>query len=196
MTHGKLLRFAGAFALIVDALLLCSTLTVAQTEAVSIRIRDACDPKTFNKIIGPGTCIDGRHGTTKFEFFIEELTQDHFASGWRFNPQLKASTGTFQLVRLNLDSGQQTLLQNIGGETHTFTRVAKFAGGFVPPLNMLSGNPDPAPECLQPPSGTNIFVEAGETESGPAAGTTDLPVGVNNFQCCIHPWMRLRIVVR
>ena len=188
----KLLRFAAAVALVADALLLCS---VAQTEPASIRIRDACDPKTFNEIVGPGTCISGRHGTPKFEFFIEEVAQDHFAGAWRFNPLLKASSGTFQLVRLNLDSGRQTLLQNKGGETHTFTRVEKFGGGLVQPLNLLSGNPVPAPECLQPPSGTNIFVEAGETESGPTAGTADLPVGVNNFQCCIHPWMRLRIVV-
>ena len=194
MNRNRLLRFAAAFALVIVAVFL-SALAIAQTNVATIRIRDACDPKTFNEIIGPGTCVSGRHGTTKFEFFIEELQQDHFAGGWRFNPLLKASTGTFQLVRLNLDSGQQTVLQNKGGETHTFTKVEKFGGGFVPPLNMLSGNPVPAPECLQPPSDTSLFVEAGETESGPTAGTSALPVGVNNFQCCIHPWMRLRIVV-
>jgi hypothetical protein len=195
MTRNRLLRLAAAFTVVVGASFLFSVVAAAQTEVVSIGIRDACDPETFNKIIGPGTCIGGRHGTTKFEFFIEEVTQDHFAGGWRFNPLLKASSGTFHLVRLNLDSGRQTLLQNQGGETHTFTRVEKFGGGVVPPLNVLSGNPVPAPECLQPPSDTNMLVEAGETESGPTAGTSALPEGVNNFQCCIHPWMRLRIVV-
>lgn len=195
MTRNRLRRLAAVFALVVGAPFVFSVVTVAQTEIVSIGIRDACDPKTFNAAVGPGTCIGGRHGTTKFEFFIQELTEDHFAGAWRFNPLLKASSGTFQLVRLNVVSGQQTLLQNKGGETHTFTRVEKFGGGFVPPLNVLSENPVPAPECLQPPSDTNVFVEEGETESGPTAGTSALPVGVNNFQCCIHPWMRLRIVV-
>lgn len=195
MTRNRLLRLAVAFSLFFGALFLFSALSVAQTEVVSIRIRDACDPKSFNEVIGPGTCIGGPHGTTKFKLFIEEIKEDHFAGAWRFNPLLKASTGTFQLVTLKLDSGRQTALQNKGGETHTFTRVEKFGGGLVPPLNQLSGNPEPAPECLQPPSDTNIFVEAGETDTGPTAGTSALPVGENKFQCCIHPWMRLRIVV-
>jgi hypothetical protein len=41
-----LLRIATAFALVADALLLCS---VAQTEAASIHIRDACDPSSTCK---------------------------------------------------------------------------------------------------------------------------------------------------
>jgi len=57
-------------------------------------------------------------------------------------------------------------------------------------------NPTPAPECLQSPSDTFILVEADETEAGPTAGTAALPVGVNHFQCCIHPWMRITINVQ
>ena len=77
MNRNRLLRFAAAFALVIVAVFL-SALAIAQTNVATIRIRDACDPKTFNEIIGPGTCVSGRHGTTKFEFFIEELQQDHF----------------------------------------------------------------------------------------------------------------------
>ena len=179
--------------------LLSASALLSQSEPFTIGIRDACDPGTFSSPVnaaGPGTCKPGHHGTTKFKFFIAELQSDHIAGAWRFNPLLKATAGTFQLAApVNLSSGQTTALQNTGGETHTFTKVATFAGGFVPPLNQLSGNPVPAPECLQPENATNIFVEAGTTEAGPTAGSAELPVGVTNWECCVHPWMRMTIEV-
>jgi hypothetical protein len=193
MTPPKLLTISTALA--VGALVLFAVVAVAQGNPATITIRDACDPATFNAAIGPGTCVAGDHGTTTFGLFIGELTEDHIVGAWRFNPLLNASSGTFELVTLNLTAGQQTVLQNKGGETHTFTRVKKFGGGFVPALNTLSGNPVPAPECLQAPSDRFIFVEAGETESGPTAGTSTLPEEVSDWQCCIHPWMRIRIGV-
>jgi hypothetical protein len=149
-----------------------------------------CSAFLFNS--GAGTVYDpGDHGTIKFKLFIAELQSDHIVGAWRFNPLLNATAGTFQLTTVHLTSGQPTLLQNTGGETHTFTRVAAFAGGFVPPLNQLSGNPTPAPECLSAPSGANIFVPAAVTQGGPTAGSAQLPAGVSNWQCCIHPWMRI-----
>lgn len=36
---------------------------------------------------------------------------------------------------------------------------------------------------------------AGAAEEGPTAGSSDLPVGLSRFQCCIHPWMRTVIEV-
>jgi len=169
----------------------------AQAPPFTIGMRDACDPGTFTAAAGPGVCKPGQHGTTKFKFFIAELQSDHIAGAWRFNPLLNASAGTFQLTgaTVSLDSGQTTTLQNTGGETHTFTKVAPFGGGFIPPLNQLSGNPVPAPECLQPANATNIFVEAGATEAGPTAGSDQLPVGTTNWECCVHPWMRMTIEV-
>jgi len=96
-------------------------------------------------------------------------------------------------------------LENKGGETHTFTRVDQFGGGFKARLNGLTGNPVPAAECAQvlpdgslapqPESPTNQFVEAGKTEAGPAAGSSALPLGVSRWECCIHPWMRMVVVV-
>jgi hypothetical protein len=149
-------------------------------------MRDACDPKTFNDLFGPGTCLPGKHGTTKYQFFIGELAADRTAGAWRFNPLFKS---------LNVSAGDLVVIENDGGEVHTFTKVAKFGGGFIQDLNLISGNPVPAPECLLPPSSTNIFVEAGTTETGPTAGTADLPVGTTHFECCIHPWMRVNVVV-
>ena len=167
----------------------------AQPNAVTIISRDACDPDTFNFFVRPNTCVAGNHGTTPFLLFIAELQSDHIAGAWRFNPLLDASSGTFKLVTLNLTAGQQTVIQNLGGETHTFTRVKEFGGGNVPALNQLSGNPIMAPECALPESDTNVIVEAGTSQAGPTAGTSALPEEVSKWQCCIHPWMRLRVAV-
>jgi hypothetical protein len=88
--------------------------------------------------------------------FIAELQQDHMAGAWRFNPLLKTTPHTFRLAAVNLTSGQPLSLQNFGGEIHTFTKVARYNGGFIPALNQLSLNPEAAPECLQPENATNI----------------------------------------
>jgi hypothetical protein len=184
MTPYGLLR--AGFTLLFGYLLVVG-LANAQTDVATIRMRDACDPTTFNQVVGPGACIPGQHGTTKFQFFTDEVADDHLAGAWRFNPLFPRP--------LHVPAGQLTVIENEGGEIHTFTKVAKFGGGFVSVLNLLSGNPVPAPECLKPPSATNIFVEAGTTETGPTAGTSELPAGTTHFQCCIHPWMRLNVVV-
>jgi hypothetical protein len=189
----------------ISAALLCTSLAYAQS-AATIVMRDACDPDSFNATVGPGTCIAGAHGTTLFPDFIAELQEDHIAGAWRFNPLLDASQGHFKLVRLKLHPGEPTTIENKGGETHTFTRVREFGGGFIGVLNGLSENPSPAPECAQvlpdgslapqPESDTNQFVEAGKTEAGPTAGSSALPHGVSRWECCIHPWMRMLVVVK
>ena len=185
--------------------ILFACLANAQTTKTII-MRDACDPDSFNATVGPGTCMPGAHGTTLFGDFIGELQSDQTAGAWRFNPLLNTTEGNFKLVRLELKPGDQTVIQNLGGETHTFTRVKKFAGGFIDVLNGLSGNPDPAPECAQvlpdgslapqPESASNQFVESGLTEAGPTAGTPALPQGVSRWECCVHPWMRMIVVVQ
>ena len=192
------------FTLGIGMALLFACLANAQTTTI-ITMRDACDPASFNIALGPGHCVPGQHGNTLFADFIGELQSDQNAGAWRFNPMLNATAGTFKLVRLDLTSGDQTSLVNMGGETHTFTRVAQFGGGFKAKLNGLTGNPVPAPECAQvlpdgslaqqPESPTNQFVEAGNTEAGPTAGSSALPLGVSLWQCCIHPWMRMVVVV-
>lgn len=178
--------------------------TNAQT-TTTIMMRDACDPDSFNAALGPGHCTAGHHGNTLFSDFLSELQTDQNAGAWRFNPMLNATERQFKLVRVDLNSGDQTTIQNVGGETHTFTRVENFGGGFKARLNGLTGNSDPAPECAQvlpdgtlapqPESDTNQFVEAGNTEPGPTAGTAALPTGVSRWECCIHPWMRMVVVV-
>jgi plastocyanin len=163
---------------------------IAASNPLAVRMTDKCDPATFNAAVGPGTCVGD--GTVTFEHFIAEVTAAQKAGAWHFAP----ADGT-------VDPGTVLTLENRGGETHTLTKVASFGGGFVAPLNALSGNPVPAPECAtvtlgglipKPESPSNIFVEAGTTEVGPTAGSSILPSGTTTkFMCCIHPWMRMEL---
>jgi len=136
---------------------------------------DACDSATFNAAVAPGTC--GRRGGVSFNAFIAELTRNGVAGAWHFAPPM--TTG-------QLD---QTLLAvNRGGEVHTFTHVAAFGGGIVPPLNDLSHNPVVAPECAKLEA--DDFVPPGGIYEEEVDAT-----GTQLFQCCIHPWMRLTVRV-
>jgi hypothetical protein len=158
---------------------------VSSGSTTTIRLWDGCDPVTFDQVLGKGSCLPGGHGQERFDTFINEVTLDKIAGAWRFGS-----------TKYQLSSGTNTVLQNRGGELHTFTKVAKFGGGVVPILNQLSGNPDPAPECLAPPSSTSTPVTGLTKVAGPTAGSAALPVGASKFQCCIHPWMRTIITVK
>ena len=158
-----------------------------QASNVTIHIRDYCDPTSFDAALGAGACTrDTSTGAITINGFLTEATMDKSVGAWRFVPaQAKAAEGaTLQL-------------QNLGGETHTFTRVKRFGGGFVAPLNAAAGTPEPAPECAtmvngnlvpQAPSAENLFIPAG------GSATMTLKKGeTERFQCCIHPWMHATI---
>lgn len=85
---------------------------------------------------------------------------------------------------LTVERGEGVRIQNKGGRTHTFTQVANFGGGRVPPLN---GALVQAPECL-----VSTVVNLAP---GASANVTGLSSGLHKFQCCIHPWMRAAIRV-
>jgi hypothetical protein len=178
-------KHLGVRALIVVSLLVIAAGAIVGKSAVEFRIRDDCDPATFNAAIGPGTCVDTFDGDTTFEDFVEELGEDQNVGSWRFNPD---ETG--------VERGQGTFLASRGGEFHTFTRVAKFGGGIVAVLNQIGGFGAPVPECLAEPGPTNIPLPAGAHAPGPTGGTSELPRGKTKWQCCIHPWMRSEITVR
>jgi plastocyanin len=160
-----------------------------------IRILDDCDPASFNAVLGDGACIPPHghgHDHTTFDAFISELQATQAAADWKFKPSM-----------LTIRAGRPVILENRGGETHSFTMVKAFGGGFVPVLNQLSGNPEPAEECAttapdgslvpQPPSPVNVFVSADQQEAFATAGLTP---GKYMFECCIHPWMRVVLTVR
>ena len=152
-----------------------------------VHLRDYCDPVTFAAIGCVRTVTPVSAGVITFSGFQAELGADKSVGAWRFVPD-----------RARAEDGLGLMLQNLGGETHTFTRVREFGGGFVAPLNAASGNPVPAPECArmvngqlapQPPSPDNIFLSGNASATGPL-----VPEGqAAKFQCCIHPWMRMTV---
>ena len=140
-----------------------------------VSILDACDGPTF---MASGVACARAHGVT-FQQFIAELTAKQTVGAWRFAPP-----------KLTVEQGERYSAINRGGETHTFTRVARFGGGIVPALNQLSGNPVPAAACtaLQPTD----FIPPGGMSKTDVAGAK----GTELYQCCIHPWMRTVVTVK
>jgi hypothetical protein len=92
---------------------------------------------------------------------------------------------------LTIKADKSVAVSNEGGRPHSFTEVANFGGGVVPPLNLSrpgSGAPPltPAPECVAgfvPIAGGGTSVVEG------------LAPGDHKFQCCFHPWMRAVVKV-
>jgi len=154
---------------------------------LTIHVRDYCDPASVNAGLGPGTCErDISTGAINLNGFLTEATLDKSVGAWRFVPDQPTAA-----------EGATIDIQSLGGETHTFTRVKRFGGGFVAPLNAAAGTPEPAPECAkmvngqlvpQAPGPDNIFIPAGGT-----ASATLKSDGTVRYQCCIHPWMHVTI---
>src|ERR1700741_3322713 len=102
---------------------------------------DECDLDTFKlpSNVGPGFCKNVALGypplgyTTTFSQLFAEAAAGTPDPKWDFEPDT-----------LTVDEGTPVIAVNEGGEPHTFTEVAHFAGGFIPPLN---GGEDAAPEC-------------------------------------------------
>ena len=147
---------------------------IAGGEERLVTIMDACDPASFGA--QNVSCI--RSGGITFEQFLDLLGKHQTVGAWHFSP------GT-----VNARVGQTLLAVNRGGEEHTFTEVEEFGGGIVPPLNDLSGNPVPAPECLGLAPDDFIAPGGSYTDEVEEAGT-------EHYQCCIHPWMRVDVNAR
>lgn len=181
---------------IAGALLLfavCGAIAQNASTDMNIHVRDYCDPKSFNAVVGPGTCERASsslnplsNGAITFQGFVAEVTLDKSVGAWRFVPS-----------QVKIADRATLHVQNLGGETHTFTEVKKFGGGFIAFLNAASGNPVPAPECAkvvngnlvpQPPSDDNVFIPAGGS-----ATVAEHNEGFIKYQCCVHPWMRFTI---
>lgn len=146
-------------------------------------LRDDCDPNDPGWT-PTGGCTLPEGEVTLAEFNAQRLSPlapsviGHLA--WWFDPNY-----------LKVKAGKKISIRNDGGRTHTFTEVANFGGGRVPPLNASQpGVPPltPAPECLA----------AGVVNlPGGATDTVDgLAPGDHRFQCCIHPWMRTLVKVQ
>jgi plastocyanin len=145
-------------------------------------LRDDCDPAD------PGWSPTGGCNRSEGDVSFAEF------NALRLSPLAPSVIGHpawwFDPNYLEVAAGKRLNVRNDGGRTHTFTEVANFGGGRVPPLNTgQAGTPamTPAPEC----------VAAGVVDiPGGGRDTVDgLAPGNHKFQCCIHPWMRAMIKV-
>jgi plastocyanin len=145
-------------------------------------LRDDCDPADPGWL--PTGGCNRSEGDVSFAEFNALRTSTLVPSpvghpAWWFDPSY-----------LEVQAGKQIRVTNDGGRTHTFTEVAAFGGGRVPPLNAGSvpaGTLTQAPACVAPgvvdiPGGGKSVVDG-------------LAPGNHFFQCCIHPWMRTLIKV-
>lgn len=152
-----------------------SAVTSADSRSVEVRMRDECEPISFNAALGDGTCVGD--GDVTFDELLATLTPSIGGhEKWRNKPtSLKVKVGT-------------TLhIVNQGGEAHSFTEVVAFGGGIVPPLNeALPNHGLPLAEWIGDPH----FVDAGSSTD-----VSGLSVGVHRFMCVIHPWMRTTVNV-
>ena len=155
------------------------TIEQASQSGTEIHTEDDCDPVTFGAL-----CNANFRGTTTLSAFLAELAATNQVNKWEYG----GGQG-----EINLGSSLQ--VDNRGGETHTFTVVANFGGGRVPPLN--TGNPTVAPECVSGPNATNVDIATGGGLTVTSGATGVLKTrGTYKVQCCIHPWMRTTVVVK
>jgi hypothetical protein len=145
----------------------------------TITMLDDCDP---NADWGPaGGCFRSEGSVSRAEFmlFLASPLSPTTVVGhpsWRNDPgYLVVQKGT----KINVD--------NLGGRTHTLTRVAEFGGGFAPPLRVGLVQ---APEC--DPAVNVMVAPGGRTEIQPS----EMTLGNNKFMCCIHSWMRAVVKVQ
>jgi plastocyanin len=163
---------------------------LAAKDEKHIAIRDDCDPD--DPAWAPtGGCLNKKGDVTNAEFglFLRSPLYNNAAAGnppqlflvghpsWRNDPS-----------HIVVEVGENIHIKNEGGRAHTFTPVAQFGGGRVPPL--LVGT-IPAPECALAPGATDPYLAAPGDQLKLKATTE----GIQRFQCCFHPWMRATVRV-
>ena len=175
MTKSRKARIATVLA---GAAVLIAVMASPALAGSAVKVRDACDPATFNAALGEGACVRDSGGK-RVEF--EELLAGEI-DAWSFTRKARIDEGDALEVRFDK-----------GGEAHSFTEVAAFGPGCIPELNELLGLPGFAPECA-------TFPQRMATEYiGPGVETLsvgNLSAGEHRFMCLIHPWMQSTVTVR
>jgi plastocyanin len=155
------------------------------TVAAQIVALDECDPTTFNAVLGPDFC---KNVALAFVTPFATTFADLFAKAAAGMPD---PAWDFEPDSLTISKGTPLVVVNQGGEPHTFTEVAHFGGGFVPPLNH---NEAAVPECAG--GFKDVSVARTRILQGSRLQVTGLSEGTHHFQCCIHPWMHATVEVR
>ena len=144
---------------------------------------DECDPATFNAALGPGFCLNVTPfgSAVPLPALLASVAAGTPNPNWDFEPD-----------SLTIDSKTILEVVNQGGEPHTFTEVAHFGGGFVPPANPPGESV--VPECAG--GFSNVKVASTRILAGSHLNITGLSKGTHLFQCCIHPWMHFQVTVK
>jgi plastocyanin len=172
-SFGPVRRRIGVAALSLLAVAVITPGTANAGAVRNVQILDRCDPASFNAMFGDGICTLRNSGVPVEQFLRRVNPRDGGHSAWRFSPG-----------QVRVKSGQTLRLNNRGGETHTFTEVVEFGGGFIPELNAVF----PPGTPLAEPIGDLRFIGAGEQLDMSA-----LPAGTHRFECLIHPWMQTTV---
>jgi len=172
--------------LITGCLLLAgSTHIWAQDDAptsAQIVALDECDPATFNVVLGPDFCKNVTLGaSTKLADLFAKVVAGKPDPGWDFEPDT-----------VHIRKGSSLSVVDQGGEPHTFTEVAQFGGGFIDGLNMPGETV--VPECKG--GFANVAVARTRILQGSRIQVNNLSKGEHLFQCCIHPWMHVTVIVK
>jgi plastocyanin len=143
---------------------------------------DECDPKTFNDALGADFCKNIALGyTTTLSELFSEAQSAHPDPNWDFEPDT-----------VHLKHGTPLSVVDQGGEPHTFTEVKHFGGGFISQLN--GPGEHTIPECAG--GFGKVAVARTRMLQGSQLQVTGLAPGEHLFQCCIHPWMRVKVKVK
>src|SRR5713226_2643543 len=150
---------------------------------VEVVALDECDPATFNAALGAGFCLNVTPfgSAVPLPDLLASIAAGTPNPNWAFEPD-------------SLTIQSRTILEvvNQGGEPHTFTEVAQFGGGFVPPANPPGESV--VPECAG--GFSNVKVASTRILAGSHLNITGLSKGTHLFQCCIHPWMHFQVTVK
>jgi plastocyanin len=154
---------------------------------VQIIALDECDPTTFNApppavAPGPDFCKNIALGAgTPLSKLFDDASKGHPDPNWDFEPDV-----------VHMKEGVILRVSDEGGEPHTFTEVKQFGGGFLTGLN--GPGEETVPEC----SGgfANVAVAKTRILQGSSVEIPSLSKGEHFYQCCIHPWMRVKVEVK
>jgi plastocyanin len=143
---------------------------------------DECDPSTFNAALGPDFCHNvalGAVTTLKDLFYKASIGAPD--KNWDFEPDT-----------VHLRKGGTLVVSDQGGEPHTFTEVREFGGGFIPMLN--GPGEETVSECSD--GFSNLAVAKTRILQGSQLQISNVSKGEHLYQCCIHPWMRVKVEVK
>jgi plastocyanin len=183
--------FLGKFGLVAGGLMFAGCLILAGAaeeldqenppSVAQVVALDECDPGSFNAALGPDFCKNVALGAaTKFSDLFKNVAAGKPDPGWDFEPDT-----------VHMKKGTILDVVDQGGEPHTFTEVLHFGGGFIGDLNAGEAT---VPECAD--GFKNVAVARTRILQGSHTQITGLSKGEHLFKCCIHPWMRVKVVVK